>query len=116
MFPPFAIGAASAPVARQTPALRERTETRSHPSALVASRLSCLPPTLNQNSIDIALPVRPYLIRSDRTTYELHIVPGKGEGRTGRSRMHEPRHLLIPHKEDRVLMCCSGSDGGVVDD
>ncbi len=102
MVPLFTVSARPPKVTGQSPALRERTETRTRTTALKTARVSWLSPALDQDSIDIARPIHSYLNGSDRTTYELHVQAREGKDRKLARRVGEPPHLLLPHKEYRV--------------
>ena len=57
----------------------------------------------NQDGIDVAWTMRCYLARRDRTTYEHDVHAWKGKDRTLSNCMNKPQHLLLSHKQDRVL-------------
>ena len=109
---PLAVPACTPKVPYYRPTLQEGTEAAIPTSGTAG--VPDRPSTLDQDCIHVRGPMRGYLSSRDAAPYELDITPWKGKHRPLRTCVSEAGHLLIPHKEDRVLSCLGSGEGGVV--
>ena len=109
---PLAVPACTPKVPDYRPTLQEGTEAAIPTSGTAG--VPDRPSTLDQDCIHVRGPMRGYLSSRDAAPYELDITPWKGKHRPLRTCVSEAGHLLIPHKEDRVLSCLGSGEGGVV--
>ena len=112
MVTPFTIPTCSAKVPGYPTTRWERAVARASAEARSARVTHHPTPRLYEDGVNVRRPVRSYLMRGDRASYELHILPWKGQQCTALRTVTPGSQLLLSYNEDGVGVGAGKGGGG----